>query len=287
MEKQLQQLREAMTPDKTKLSNTRIIAVASGKGGVGKSNIATNMAVNFARQSKNVVLFDADLGLSNINILLKVLPQYNLIDVIRKHRRMKDVLTDSGYGFQFLGGTQGFSGLANITDVMLDYFVQEMMTLSFAHVIIIDTGAGIGKTVTSFLSSADDVIIVTTPEPTAMADAYGIMKVLAVDIDTQPSSIHLIVNKAKNHQEGLEVSQRITQACENILSIKIKYLGSVPEDPSINKAVMHQVPFSVFNPKSKATVALKAIMHRLQHQDTKQRKGLFGLLERMILRQED
>ncbi len=246
---------------------TRVIAVTSGKGGVGKTNICTNLALIFVAMGKNVVLFDGDLGLSNVNILLKVIPQYNLIDVMRKYRRIDEILTDSGYGFQFLSGIPGFSGLANITPATVDYFFKEMLYLSFAHILLVDTSAGIGKSVVSFLAAANDIVIVTTPEPTAMADAYGMMKVLSSDLDSSNVNLHLLVNKVASHQQGKEVAYRIVQASESILRLKVSYLGCISDDITINKAVMNQVPFVAFKPKTKASIELQNIAQSLINQD--------------------
>lgn len=268
-------------------NKTRVVAVASGKGGVGKTNISTNLSVAFAMMKKHVVLFDGDLGLSNVNILLKVVPQYNLIDVMRKYRKMKEILTDSGYGFQFLCGTPGFSGLANITNNTLQYFVEQMMSLSFAHLLIVDTSAGIGRSVVSFLGSADDIIIVTTPEPTSMADAYGMLKVLATDLNTNGIAIHLIVNRVASFQQGSEVANRIVQASQNILNVKIAYLGCVMDDPIVNKAVMNQVPILSFSPKSRVSSNIKAIANRLLSREVKNSQGLSAFLERLLVRSKD
>lgn len=267
-------------------NRTRVVAVASGKGGVGKTNISTNLAVAFATMNKHVVLFDGDLGLSNVNILLKVVPQYNLIDVMRKYRKMKEILTDSGYGFQFLCGTPGFSGLANITDSTLQYFVEEMMSLSFAHILLVDTSAGIGKSVISFLGAADDIIVITTPEPTAMADAYAMMKVLATDLNTNGVSVHLVVNRVASFQQGSEVANRIVQASENILNLKVSYLGCVMDDPIVNKAVMNQVPILAFNPKSKVSLNIKSIANRLINRESNV-QGLVGFMQRLFARSQD
>ncbi len=282
MDKQISELKQLMSA-KSDISNvrTRVIAVTSGKGGVGKTNIATNLATTFASMGKQVVLFDGDLGLSNVNILLKVMPQHNLIDVMRKYLKMHEILTDSGYGFQFVSGIPGFSGLANITQDMIDYFVQEMMRLSFAHVLLIDTGAGVGKTVTSFLSAAHDIIIVTTPEPTSMADAYGMMKVLATDIDTSQTTLHLVVNKVDTFHQGKEVAQRIVQASESILNLNISYLGCIVNDSIISKAVMKQVPFVVHSPKSKPASNIKSLAHTLMNREEEGKSGLLSFLERL------
>lgn len=282
MDKQINELKQLMSA-KSDIKNirTRVIAVTSGKGGVGKTNITANLATMFANMGKQVVLFDGDLGLSNVNILLKVMPQHNLIDVMRKYLKMHEILTDSGYGFQFISGIPGFSGLANITEEMINYFVQEMMCLSFAHLLLIDTGAGIGMGVTSFLSAAHDVVIVTTPEPTAMADAYGMMKVLATDIDTTQTALHLVVNRVSSYHQGKEVAQRIVQASESILNIHISYLGCILDDEAVTKAVMKQIPFVVTNPKSKASLNIKSLAHTLLNREEEHKSGLLSFLERL------
>ncbi len=282
MDKQINQLKQMMSKTvETPSVGTRVIAVTSGKGGVGKTNLATNLATMFASMGKQIVLFDGDLGLSNVNILLKVMPQHNLVDVMRKYLKMHEVLTDSGYGFQFVSGIPGFSGLANITQDMIDYFVAEMMHLSFAHILLIDTGAGVSKTVTSFLSAAHDIIIITTPEPTSMADAYGMMKVLATDFDTSKTNLHLIVNKVDSFQQGKEVAQRIVEASENILNLNIAYLGCVINDPIISKAVMKQVPFVVHSPKSKSALNIKSLARTLLNREEEGKSGLLSFLKRI------
>ena len=288
MNKQKEMLNNIVAGQRVLSSNaTRVVAVASGKGGVGKTNITTSLAVAFAAMNKHIVLFDGDLGLSNVNILLKVVPQYNLIDVMRKYRKMKEILTDSGYGFQFLCGTPGFSGLANITDSTLQYFVEEMMTLSFANILLIDTSAGVGNSVLSFLGAADDIIVVTTPEPTSMADAYSMLKVLVTDLNTNGVSVHLVVNRASSLQQGSEVAHRIVQASENILNLKVSYLGCVMDDAIVNKAVMNQVPILVYAPKSKVAMNITAIAHRLLNREPKQIQGLKGFMHRLISRSND
>ncbi len=262
--------------------NTRVLAITSGKGGVGKTNFATNLSIFLSSLGKQVVLFDGDLGLSNVNILLKVIPKYNLIDVMRKNKQMTEVLTDSGYGFHLISGSPGYSGLADISHKTMRYFIDEMMLLSFANFIIIDTSAGIGSDVTSFLTASNDIIIITTPEPTALADAFGIIKVLSTENDIRDIQVHFVVNKASSFQEGKDVASRISQACHNILGLKINYLGCILNDSIVAKSVMHQVPFLHFAPHSKASSNLKAIGNRLINRDDNRSRGLVRFLQKMI-----
>lgn len=282
MDRQIDELKKMMAAKQDAANTrTRVIAITSGKGGVGKTNLATNLATVFASMGKQVVLFDGDLGLSNVNILLKVMPQHNLVDVMRKYMRMREVLEDSGYGFQFVSGIPGFSGLANITQNMIDYFIDEMMMLSFAHILLVDTGAGIGMGVTSFLAAAHDIIIVTTPEPTAMADAYGMLKVLSTSLDMSQTALHLIVNRVESFYQGKEVAQRIVQASESILNLNISYLGCVLDDAAVSKAVMRQIPFVVAAPKSKAALNVRSIANTLMNRESEERSGLRSFLDRL------
>lgn len=166
MEDQAQELRELMSSHKT-----RIIAVTSGKGGVGKTNIAINMAIGYAQQGKKVILIDGDLGLANINVLLNVVPQYNLMQVVNHQKKMHEIVTDTEFGFKFIAGANGFSKIANLDVEELDYFADQFSQLSNVDIIIIDTGAGIANNVLQFVAAADEVCVVTTPEPTAITDA--------------------------------------------------------------------------------------------------------------------
>ena len=208
MEEQAEGLKELMednfpsnsssTSEKTsakKEHNTRIIAVTSGKGGVGKTNFAVNMAIAYAQLGKKVILIDGDLGMANVNVLLNVVPQYNLMHVINKKKSMKQIILDTEFGIKFIAGANGFSKIANLSVDELEYFANQFSTLGNADIIIIDTGAGIANNVLQFVAAADEVYVVTTPEPTAITDAYGIIKIITTEIVDRVVNIKLIVNR--------------------------------------------------------------------------------------------
>ena len=184
MEDQAQKLRELMKAKPVTApvaKKTRVITVASGKGGVGKTNMSVNMAIAYARLGKRVIIMDADLGLANVNILLNIIPKYNLYHVIRKQKTMREIMVDTDYGIQMIAGASGFSKIANLNEEERQSFITELYTLSNADIIIIDTSAGVSSNVLSFIAAADEAIIITTPEPTAITDAYGIIKIIATD----------------------------------------------------------------------------------------------------------
>ena len=171
MEDQAQELKEMMSNHKT-----RIIAITSGKGGVGKSNLAVNMAIAYAQQGKKVILIDGDLGMANVNVLMNIVPQYNLMQVINRQNTMQEIITETEFGIKFIAGANGFSKIANLSVEELDYFAKQFSQLGNADIIIIDTGAGIANNVLQFVAAADEVYVVTTPEPTAITDAYNLTK---------------------------------------------------------------------------------------------------------------
>lgn len=264
-------------------SKTRIITVASGKGGVGKSNISTNLALAYARLGKKVILMDADLGLANINVLLGIIPKYNLYHLIRKQKTMKDILMDTNYGIQIVAGASGFSKLANLSDDERDNFIKELTALSTADIIIIDTSAGVSRNVLSFVAAADEAIIVTTPEPTAITDVYGIIKIIATEIDSLGLSLKLVVNRVNSVTEGKKVSERIINISNQFLNLKVDYLGYVYDDPNVHLAVQKQKPFFVLDPKGKASACIAQLVSRLEKVEYREGGGIGKFIRKLFV----
>jgi flagellar biosynthesis protein FlhG len=266
---------------------TRIITVASGKGGVGKTNLATNMALAYAELGKRVVLMDADLGLANVNVVLGIIPKYNLYHVIRKQKSMKEIILDTNYGIQIVAGASGFAKIANLTEDERRNFVEELAELESADVIIIDTSAGVSNNVLAFVAAADEAIIVTTPEPTAITDAYGIIKIIATEIDSLSLGLKLIVNRVKSATEGKRVAERVINIAGQFLNLKVDYLGYIYDDPGVQQAVLKQKPFSVMDPKGKASACVHNVVSRLEKVEYREGGGLGNFLKRLFGRAEE
>lgn len=269
-------------PENKPTNKTRIIAVASGKGGVGKTNISANLAITYAKLGKKVVILDADLGLANVNVILGIIPKFNLYHVIRKQKTIQDIIYDTEYGIKLVAGASGFSRIANLTDEERQTFISSFKELEGADIIIVDTSAGVSESVLSFLEAADDVIIVTTPEPTAITDAYGIIKVMSTEIDRTDLSIKLIVNRTQSVIEGKKVATRVINIAGQFLNQKIDYLGCVYDDISVQNCVRKQKPFTVYEPKSKASISLERLVHRLENIEYKEGKGLNSFIKKLI-----
>lgn len=296
MEDQAEQLRELMrakhnnsqsTSQASSKQNkkTRIITVASGKGGVGKTNVSVNMALAYARLGKKVIVMDADLGLANVNVMLNMIPKYNLYHVIRKQKTMKDILIDTEYGIQIVAGASGFSKIANLSEDERQNFIEELYTLSNADIIIIDTSAGVSNNVLSFVAAADDAVIVTTPEPTAITDAYGIIKIIATEIDNLNMGLKLVVNRVKTVAEAKKVADRMINIAGQFLNLKVDYLGFIYDDPAVPQAVLRQKPFMVLDPKSKAALCVQHIVGRMEKTEIRQDGGLGRLIKRLFNRE--
>lgn len=283
MADQAEALREMMKGN-SQLANskTRIITVASGKGGVGKTNLSTNLAIAYGKLGKRVVLMDADLGLANVNVVLGIIPKYNLYHLIRKQKTMKDILMDTQYGIQLVAGASGFSKLANLTEEERMTFIKELTELSSADVIIIDASAGVNNNVLSFIAAADDAIIVTTPEPTAITDAYGIIKIIATELDNMGLSLKLVVNRVASVTEGKKVAERVINIASQFLNLKVDYLGYVFEDNAVREAVRRQKPFSVLEPRAKATACVQQIVSRLEKIEYREGAGLGNFLRKLF-----
>jgi len=269
---QAEDLRKLMKEKKEELAEiknssqkkTRIISVTSGKGGVGKTNIAINLGLAYAKIGKSVVIIDADLGLANANIILGTTPEYNLYHVIRKKKHMRDIIIETNYGVKLVAGASGFSEIANMTEEDMAKFQKELYELANTDIIIIDTSAGISRNVLSFLEASDEVVVVTTTEPTSIADAYGIIKTVAKEIDNCDINLKLIVNRVASAQDSKEIAERIIHIASQFLNVKVEYLGFIYNDDAVFDAVSRQKPFFVYAPSSKAASCLKHIVAKLE-----------------------
>ncbi|AHH08234.1 MinD/ParA family protein [Borrelia anserina] len=292
MEDQAQSLRDIMRlnnrasfviDDKIQNSRTRFIAITSGKGGVGKSNIAVGLALKYASLGKKVLVFDADIGMANINILLGVIPKYSIYHMIMQGRGIKDVITKTEYNIDLLAGASGTTELLDLSESEMNQFIKELLKVYEYDIVVIDTSAGISRQVISFLFSSDDVVIVTTPEPTSITDAYGIIKVLSHRMENL-KNLRLVVNRVANVSEGKIVAKKVIDISNQFLNLNIDYLGYVYEDQNIRNSVFKQRPFILLNPNSKASYCLDSIVAALEEitVDNKKRRGVIGFISKFF-----
>jgi flagellar biosynthesis protein FlhG len=263
---------------------SRIITVTSGKGGVGKTNLSVNMALAFARLGKKVVVMDADLGLANVNVMLNMVPKYNLYHVIKKQKSIREILVETEYGISIVAGASGFSQIANMSEEDRRDFINDLDTLSNADIIIIDTSAGVSSNVLDFIVAADDAVIITTPEPTAITDAYGIIKIIATEYDTLNMSLKLVVNRAKGVADAKNVADRMINIAGQFLNLKVDYLGFIYDDMAVQQAVLRQRPFMVVDPKCKASLCIQHIVERMDRSKPKETTGFNRMLHKIFKR---
>jgi flagellar biosynthesis protein FlhG len=240
-----------------------VIAVTSGKGGVGKSNISVNLAIQLAAAGRDVVLLDADLGLANADVLCNVDLPYNLSHVIARKKELADVMCKTPGGFRLIGGASGLARMADLSDFDRQRIVASLAELeSQADIILIDTGAGISPNVLSFTRCADHVLIVTTPEPTAITDAYAVVKVISRDGGERRLS--LLVNQAKNPAESRVVYERIAKVARQFLNVTVYDAGHIPSDENVPQAVRRRTPFVIGTPRCAASQGVAQLAMRLE-----------------------
>lgn len=241
---------------------TRAIAVTSGKGGVGKTNLSVNLAHAFMAAGKDVLLLDADLGLANADILLGTVPPYHLGHLLRGERGICDLIHRTPSGLKLIAGGSGVADLANLPAHRLQDFVQALGQLDGqADYLFVDTGAGLSNTVLEFVLASDQVVVVTTPEPTSLADAYATIKTLAQRLPGV--EIKLVVNQAERLEEAAFAAERIVTTARNFLGLTVEHLGTVPRDPNVWQAVRRQTPFLLGYPDSAASRAVTGMARQL------------------------
>ncbi len=248
----------------------RVITVTSGKGGVGKSNTAINLAIQFRKMGQRVIILDADFGLANIEIMFGAVPKHNLSDLIYQGKNIKDIITWGPMEVGFISGGSGIAGLSNLSREYLIYIIKNLAELdAIADVVIVDTGAGISEAVLEFLVASGEILLVTTPEPTSITDSYSLLKALNRHprFFSEASQIKVIANRVESQNEGQTLFNKLNAVVSRYLKLPIIYLGAVPQDNQLSKAVMQQMPVSLQSPAAKSTQAFEMIAARLMNKE--------------------
>lgn len=251
---------EARTPRKAGEKIARTITVTSGKGGVGKTSLVANLAICLAQAGQRVIILDADLGLANIDVVFGIRPKYNLMDVINGDMDIDNIMVSGPYGIQIIAGGSGVMELADLEQDKTERLFNQLRFLEDkTDFLLIDTGAGISKSVISFCQAADQVIVITTTEPTSLVDAFGIIKVLS---NKRPDAyVSALVNKVDDIEEGSQIYNRLSKVAKEYLNdFEVHYLGCLKQDRNMHIAVRQQTPLMLFSPMSPVAVELRKIV---------------------------
>lgn len=283
---QAEQLRNIIKANNQSRPLARVLTVTSGKGGVGKSNAAINLAIQFRKMGQRVIILDADFGLANIEIMFGAVPKHNLCDLIYQGKNIKDIITWGPMGVGFISGGSGIAGMANLSRDYLVYIIQNLAELdAIADIIIVDTGAGISDAVLEFLVASGEIILVTTPEPTSITDSYSLLKALNRHprFSQESSQVKMLANRVEKEEEGQVLYSKLNAVVSRYLKMPFTYLGSVPQDSQLSKAVMQQTPVSLQNPEAKSSLAYETIAAKLMNKEAPVRKrGMAAFFSHMI-----
>jgi len=284
---QAQKLKELVASNATKKSKkTRFIAITSGKGGVGKSTISSNLAYSLSLKGLNVGIFDADIGLANLDVMYNVKIKKNILHVLKGEASVSDILIPITRNLILIPGESGDEILKYSDMALFEKFMQEAQVLDKLDVMIIDTGAGIGEHIQMFINASDDVIVVTVPDPAAITDAYATIKTIA----TLRSDISVIMNQVKNEKEAVAIFEKIKKvASANIgTELDLQLIGKINEDIKVSGSVKKRALFCVDFPSSQPAKDLEAIVSKVVSRlernvlVTSNESGLSGLFKRLI-----
>ncbi|WP_404330198.1 MinD/ParA family protein [Mesobacillus maritimus] len=280
---QAKRLRERVRQSKPvkEQRKTRIIAVTSGKGGVGKSNFALNFALSLVKQNKKVLLFDVDLGFANVDVLLGRSAKESIATMLEKELSVWDIIEEGPNGLWFISGGTGFHDMFRLDEAKLNTFFTQLSSLQ-GHVdyIILDTGAGLSVENLRFIMAADDVILVTTPEPTAITDAYAVVKM----VYARDRNIHikLMVNQCTSEKEGIQTADNFKRVTEQFLNKRIEHLGFIPSDAHVTSSVKKQMPFFLAFPNCPASKAVEQVTYEYLQLPVPFKLGVKGFLLKML-----
>ncbi|WP_025684942.1 MinD/ParA family protein [Paenibacillus maysiensis] len=292
MSDQAQSLRQmASALDKYRLParnrHAKIVTVTSGKGGVGKSNFTLNFALALQSLDRKVLVFDADIGMANIDVLMGANSRYNLLHLLKREKSMAEIVQTGLGGLPYIAGGSGLSELFSLSDDDLNYFADEVEKIAAdMDYVLFDTGAGLSKENLKFITSADECMVVTTPEPTSLTDAYALIKVVSgLQKDTV---FKIIVNRADNDNEARQVADKIALVARRFLEIDIPLLGHISDDTHVMRAVKRQVPFSIAYPGCTASRDVLNMAHRFaampQTPQSGALNGIKGFMQKWLRR---
>lgn len=263
MADQAQPLRDAVRDTR---GRARVIAVTSGKGGVGKTSTSVNLGIALAQSGMRVVVLDADLGLANVEVLLGLNSLYNLQHVIQGERNMREILVQGPGGIYVVPGSSGIARLADLGATARARVLEGLADLQdAADIILIDTMAGIGQNVVAFAAAADEVLLVTTPEPSSIVDCYAMIKTIYQM--RNDAVLRLVINMAASEQQAKAVAAKLSRVAQQYLGRSLSCLGHIPRDPHVSQAVMQTTPFLVRYPRSAASKCVEDLAARLRRQD--------------------
>ena len=287
---QEEQLRNIVKKSQQLVPKAQIFTVTSGKGGVGKSNTVVNLAVQMQKRGKRVIIFDADFGLANVEIMFGAIPRYNLSDLIYRGKALQEIITPGPMDVGFISGGSGITGVNNLTRDQLRFLVQSLSELdSLADIIIIDTGAGISDSVLEFVTASPEVLLVVTPEPSSMTDAYSLLKAMHRNEEFLQSQtkVKVILNRVVSEEEGKSIFGKLSAVVGQFLQAELEYMGTVPQDAALEKAVRQQKPVSILYPEAKSAKSFERIAGRLLGMGEvplPEKRGILQMLSRFIYR---
>lgn len=282
MRDQAEQLRARMQQNKQGRP-TRLVTVTSGKGGVGKSNFSLNFGLGLMEKGHKAILFDVDLGLANLDVLMGITPKKHLLHLLEPDTSVWDILEKGPGNLEFIAGGSGFTQIMQLDDDKLDRLFNQLNPLQgYADTIIFDTGAGMSKESLRFMLSSDEVILVTTPEPPAITDAYAVIKMLH---SRNPSvTVRLVINRATSDREGKMTADKLAMVAKRFLNMDIHSLGYVSDDPHVSKAVKQQRPFLLTYPQAQASKSIRNLVGQYLEDSSKtdvHTNGLKGFIAKL------
>lgn len=284
MHDQASGLRDLASHKNSRPSKLRVIAVTSGKGGVGKTSFTVNLALALAEYEQQVIILDGDLGLANVDIAFGLTARYTIEHLLSGEKTIEEIILKGPRGIGIIPGGSGVQGLANLERDRLKNVIANLGRLEkIADLLIIDTGAGLGHTVTNFLQAADDIIMVTTPEPTALTDAYGLLKSLRQVAGEVP--IHMVINRVRTEADALATFKRLETAVHRFLDGSLDLMGWVYDDPHVGRSVMQQEPLGISFPDSSAYRCIQWIGGKvagINLRQPTQAGGLRGFLSKLL-----